>query len=134
MIPIRKVGTVMSLSEFIRAKRLEKDLSQRDLATAAGLSNAEISRIESGKRKSPSPAILKVIAKALNVTLDEIYEQAGIIEKGQKFTDKFLEDHGDTPISEIMSSSSQQMMPSDLTEDELQEVMRYIDFIRSKRK
>jgi len=124
----------MSLSEFIRTKRLEKDLSQRDLATAAGLSNAEISRIESGKRKSPSPAILKVIAKALNVTLDEIYEQAGIIEKGQKFTDNFLEDYGDTPMSEIMSSSSQQMMPSDLTEDELLEVMRYIDFIRSKRK
>lgn len=124
----------MSLSEFIRIKRTEKDMSQRDLATAAGLSNAEISRIESGKRKSPSPSVLKVIAEALNVTLDEMYAQAGIIEEGQKFVDKFLAEHGNTPISEIMPASSPTMMPSDLTEDELQEVMRYIDFIRSKRK
>ena len=115
----------MSLSEFIREKRLEKNMSQRDLATAANLSNAEISRIESGKRKSPSPSVLKLIAEALNVTLEDIYAQAGIIEEGQKFVDKFLEKHGNTAISEFTSSSSQQpMMPADLTEDELQEVMR----------
>ncbi len=38
----------MSLGEYIAAKRKEKGWSQRDLATASNISNAEISRLESG--------------------------------------------------------------------------------------
>lgn len=123
----------MSLSGYLREQRKKKDWSQRDLASVADVSNAEISRIESGKRKSPNPAVLRAIAKALGVPVDQIYEEAGIIEKGQKFVDKFLEEHGDTPISELSAASSQRMMPADLSDDELTEVLKYIDFLRSKR-
>lgn len=124
----------MSLGDFIREKRKQKNWSQRDLAAAAGISNAEISRIEAGKRKEPSTSVLKEIAKALDTPFEELLLEAGVIEKGKNFVDTFLEKHGSEPISSFSVSSSKPTMPDDLTEDELQEVMRYIDFIRSKRK
>lgn len=133
IVPPGKEVYVMSLSGYLREQRNKKDWSQRDLASAADVSNAEISRIESGKRKSPNPAVLRAIAKALGVPVDQIYEEAGIIEKGQKFVVKYLEEHGDTPISELSAASSQRMMPTDLSDDELTEVLKYIDFLRSKR-
>ena len=64
----------MSLGEYIAAKRKEKGWSQRDLATASNISNAEISRLESGKRKEPSPSVLKEIAKALGVPFEELLQ------------------------------------------------------------
>ncbi len=131
----------MSLSEFMREKRKEQNMSQRDLATAAGISNAEISRIESGKRKAPSPSVLKVIAEALNVTLDEIYTHAGIIEKGKKIVEKVLDEHGNTPISAVpdiqssdFSTTSSYLDVNDLSEEELADVKKYILFIKSQRK
>ena len=38
----------------------------------SNISNAEISRLESGKRKEPSPSVLKEIAKALGVPFEEL--------------------------------------------------------------
>ena len=46
----------MNLGEYISLKRKEKGWSQRELAAASNISNAEISRLESGKRKEPSPS------------------------------------------------------------------------------
>ena len=102
----------MSLGEYIAAKRKEKGWSQRDLATASNISNAEISRLESGKRKEPSPSVLKEIAKALGVPFEEL------LEKGREF----------------VAARSDQPIPDDLTEEELAEVKKFIDYIISKRK
>lgn len=114
----------MSLGEYIKEKRIEKSWSQRDLANASGISNAEISRIESGKRKEPSSSVLKDIATALNVPVEEILHEAGIIANTQDSID----------TSSSASFSDPYAMPRDLTEDELDEVFKYIDYIRSKRK
>lgn len=129
----------MSLSDYMREQRKKKDWSQRDLAAAADVSNAEISRIESGKRKSPNPTVLKAIAKALSVPINEIYEEAGIIDEGQKFFDKCIDKYGDTPISEEVSSSDFSSSPTyltidDLSADEIADVKKYIAFIKSQRK
>ena len=64
----------MKVGEFIQNKRRDLKLSQRDLAIKCNLSNAEISRIESGLRKQPSPETLKAIAAVLNVNVNDLYE------------------------------------------------------------
>lgn len=112
----------MSLGEYIAAKRKEKGWSQRDLAAASSISNAEISRLESGKRKEPSPSVLKEIAKALGVPFEELLQAAGIlddyyIEKGRAF----------------VAARSDQTITDDLTEEELAEVKKFIAYIISKR-
>lgn len=130
------------LWKFVREKRIEKDMSQRELASAAGISNAEISRLEAGKRKASSPAVLKSIAKALNVPVEVLLEKSGIIEEGKRAVDKALGEIGDMPLPQAGQSSFQQkdsfeagtyISVEDLTDDEIADIKRYIEFIKSKR-
>ena len=128
----------MSLSNYLREMRKRKDWSQRDLATASGISNAEISRIESGKRKEPSPSVLKAIASALNVPVEEVLQQAGVIERGKTAVDEALKEVGSTPVSALQPSgfdaSSSFLSVEDLSEEEIADVKRYILFLKSQRK
>lgn len=135
----------MSLRDYMREQRKKKNWSQRDLAAAADVSNAEISRIESGKRKSPSPTVLKAIARALDVPVAKLYQEAGIIEDGKKIVDDSLGKYGDTTISDVdqgqkktsssgFSANSSMLEVSDLSKEEIADVKKYIAFIKSLRK
>ena len=46
----------MDLGSYLIQVRNERGYSQRDLAEKSGVSPAEISRVECGKRQKPSPA------------------------------------------------------------------------------
>ena len=120
----------MSLGDYMREKRRERNWSQRDLAAASGISNAEVSRLEAGKRKEPSIVVLEKIARALNTPMSEVMEHAGLIEAGKAFVEKYA----DTPISSISPATTTSGLTDDLTDEELEEVKRYIEYIKSKRK
>ena len=74
----------MDIGEFIKEKRKERHLSQRELANKCDISNAEISRIEGGTRKQPSHETLKTIALALNLPVNELYEKCGYLDISPK--------------------------------------------------
>jgi transcriptional regulator with XRE-family HTH domain len=57
-------------------------VSVRQLAEKAGVSNPYLSQIERGLRK-PSAEVLNQIAKALRVSAEVLYVQAGILEPGE---------------------------------------------------
>lgn len=80
----------MTLGTYLIQLRSEKGYSQRDLAEKCGVSGAEISRIESGKRQKPSPTLLKAIAQALSVEYSDLMKLAGYIEEKHE-EDKFFE-------------------------------------------
>jgi transcriptional regulator with XRE-family HTH domain len=63
----------MKLSETIKKVREAKGLSQKQVATAAKMQQAQYSRIESGKT-DPSFSLVMRIAKALGVTLTELFK------------------------------------------------------------
>jgi transcriptional regulator with XRE-family HTH domain len=65
-----------SLGEIIRQQRELAELSMRQFAALAGISNPYLSQIERGLR-APSQAVLDQIAKTLKVSSDALYEQAG---------------------------------------------------------
>jgi transcriptional regulator with XRE-family HTH domain len=67
------------LGEFIREQRSTARLSLRRLSELAGISNPYLSQIERGLRK-PSAEILQQIAKALRISAETLYVQAGILE------------------------------------------------------
>ncbi|MEU3572600.1 helix-turn-helix transcriptional regulator [Kitasatospora sp. NPDC036755] len=71
---------VGSLGEYIREQRRNAQYSLRQLAEAAGVSNPYLSQIERGLRK-PSAEILQQIAKALRISAETLYVQAGILEE-----------------------------------------------------
>ncbi|NPV89875.1 MAG: helix-turn-helix transcriptional regulator [Firmicutes bacterium] len=100
-------------------------MSVRKLAERAEISHTEIKRIEDGNRKQPSPKILKAISDALNVPYNEIMVAAG-----------YLNEPESGELSELMSASQSKLSAVDiteLTEQELEEVKRYIAFIKSQR-
>ena len=78
------VSTAASdIGSFIKAQRELAQVSVRQLAEKAGVSNPYLSQIERGLRK-PSAEVLNQIAKALRVSAEVLYVQAGILEPGVK--------------------------------------------------
>ncbi|MCL7492349.1 MULTISPECIES: helix-turn-helix domain-containing protein [Streptomyces] len=71
---------VGNLGEFLREQRRTAQLSLRQLADAAGVSNPYLSQIERGLRK-PSAEILQQLAKALRISAETLYVQAGILDE-----------------------------------------------------
>ena len=69
----------MDLGSFIREQRGTARLSLRRLSELAGISNPYLSQIERGLRR-PSAEILQQIAKALRISAETLYVQAGILE------------------------------------------------------
>jgi transcriptional regulator with XRE-family HTH domain len=67
------------LGEFIREQRNSARLSLRRLSELAGISNPYLSQIERGLRR-PSAEILQQIAKALRISAETLYVQAGILD------------------------------------------------------
>ena len=67
------------LGAFIRDQRRNARLSLRSLSDRAGISNPYLSQIERGLRK-PSAEILQQIARALRISAETLYVQAGILE------------------------------------------------------
>ena len=73
------INDVRHLGDYIREQRGASDISLRQLAKLAGVSNPYLSQIERGLRK-PSAEILQQIAKALRISAEALYVQAGILE------------------------------------------------------
>jgi transcriptional regulator with XRE-family HTH domain len=70
-----------ALGEIIRQQRELAELSMRQFAQLAGISNPYLSQIERGLR-APSENVLRGIADALEVSADALYEQAGVSPPG----------------------------------------------------
>ncbi len=100
------------LGSFIRQQRSSARLSLRRLSELAGISNPYLSQIERGLRR-PSAEILQQIAKALRISAETLYVQAGILEKPD----------GDTDLSRHIFADHH------LTEEQRQAMMRiYLSF------
>ncbi|MDT5129886.1 MAG: hypothetical protein QOH54_5530 [Mycobacterium sp.] len=82
-----KLATVVTnaaqdIGSFIRSQREAAQVSVRQLAEKAGVSNPYLSQIERGLRK-PSADVLNQIAKALRVSAEVLYVRAGILEPSE---------------------------------------------------
>jgi transcriptional regulator with XRE-family HTH domain len=70
--------TVESLGSYLREQRVAAELSLRQLAEQAGVSNPYLSQIERGLRR-PSAEVLQALAKALRISAEQVYVQAGFL-------------------------------------------------------
>ncbi|MEV0668677.1 helix-turn-helix transcriptional regulator [Mycobacterium sp. NPDC050441] len=75
-------SAAQDIGSFIRAQREAAQVSVRQLAEKAGVSNPYLSQIERGLRK-PSADVLNQIAKALRVSAEVLYVRAGILEPSE---------------------------------------------------
>lgn len=66
------------IGEIIAEAREKANLSQRQLAKIANISNAELSKIESGEREIPNPKTLRKISKYINVNYNDMMYKIGL--------------------------------------------------------
>lgn len=79
MTKLRINKTVEGLGEYLREQRRQAQLSLRQLAEQADVSNPYLSQIERGLRR-PSAEVLQQIAKALRISAESLYVRAGILD------------------------------------------------------
>ncbi|MFC6236547.1 helix-turn-helix domain-containing protein [Longivirga aurantiaca] len=84
---------VRSLGEYIREQRTSAEVSLRQLAKSAGVSNPYLSQVERGLKK-PSAEILGQIAGALRISAETLYVKAGLLEARD----------GDAAVTEAIST------------------------------
>lgn len=106
------------LGLHLKTLRKSKGLSLRKVEEeSVGLdrkiSNAYLSQLENGQVFSPSPLILKTLATIYKTSFKELMVKAGYI---------------------VSTSKSKGKTISNLTEEEEKELLKYLDFIRSKKK
>jgi transcriptional regulator with XRE-family HTH domain len=80
-----------ALGEIIRQQRELAEMSMRQFAEVAGISNPYLSQIERGLR-APSQHVLDGIASALKLSSDALYEQAGMTPPGAEPEDNAVLD------------------------------------------
>ncbi|WP_298802003.1 helix-turn-helix domain-containing protein [uncultured Pseudokineococcus sp.] len=74
------VGAVGDLGGFLREQRESAQLSLRQLAAAAGVSNPYLSQVERGLRR-PSAEVLQQIARGLRISAEALYVRAGLLDE-----------------------------------------------------
>src|SRR5271167_1678075 len=108
------------LGEFIREQRRTAQISVRQLARLAGVSNPYLSQIERGLRR-PSADILAQIAKGLRISAEQLYVRAGILEDrpgdpelvAAIFADPVLSERQKNVLVEIYETLRRENQPSE---------------------
>lgn len=93
------MASLKLVGEYIREQRQQAKVSLRQLARSAGVSNPYLSQIERGLRK-PSAEVLQQIAKALRISAEALYVQAGFLEDRPNDTEVPAAVLADVSISE----------------------------------
>lgn len=73
----------MNISNLLKLKRIQKNMTMEELASFLGVTHATISRLESGKIKKIRPDKAPLLAKYLEIPLETL-----ISEKGQKLLEE----------------------------------------------
>ncbi|BES63671.1 hypothetical protein SANA_01100 [Gottschalkiaceae bacterium SANA] len=101
----------MGFPERLKALRLEKGLMQEELAKTIKTTNATISKYENG-RIEPNLETLQLLAEYFDISVDYLLDKTNVRHHTETLAFHTTED---------------------LTEEELEEVKRYIDYIKTKR-
>jgi transcriptional regulator with XRE-family HTH domain len=117
-------SAAQDIGSFIRTQREAAQVSVRQLAEKAGVSNPYLSQIERGLRK-PSADVLQQIAKALRVSAEVLYVRAGILEPSEAsevrdaiITDTAITERQKQVLLDIYTSFCQQNEAAGIRTDE----------------
>jgi transcriptional regulator with XRE-family HTH domain len=108
------IGRLLKRTRQVRAR------SASDVARAAGISAAYLSKLENDAVKKPSPPVLHQLSEALRVPYADLMRLSGYR----------LPDETDQPATATVSSA----LFADLTDDERDELIAYLAWYRARRR
>ncbi len=107
-----------TLGSYLRKIRKKKNLTLRDVEKRTGVSNAYLSQLENNKILCPSPIILHKLSECYEVPYDFLMKLAGYPVPTSE----------QAPVFRIGSGLD------DLTPEEREEVLEFIEFLKSRRR
>jgi transcriptional regulator with XRE-family HTH domain len=110
---------VDKLGEVIRNAREAKGMTLRRLEAAVGVSNAHLSQLETGRIERPSMALLFALAEALDLDYPKLLRLGGHTTAGNGAS---------RAVPGVAFRDS-----DDLTPEEADEVLRFIDMLKKRR-
>jgi transcriptional regulator with XRE-family HTH domain len=115
------VARANALASLLSDLRAAKELSLRDVEEATGgeVSNAYLSQLEKGKIRKPSPHVLHALAAVYAVPYETLMEKVGYL----------LPASGPGPRRRLAAFAI-----DDLTAEEEEELLKYLAFLRSRRR
>jgi transcriptional regulator with XRE-family HTH domain len=121
-----------TLGSFIRSQRRLANLTLREMAELAKVSNPYLSQIERGLHE-PSVRVLRSIASALNISAETLLAQAGLLEgSGPPVVDDAEEG---TPEAEATTTEAAIRLDPALTESQKEALLAvYRGFVASAAK
>ena len=108
-----------SLGSVLRQSRDLRKLSLRTVEEMTGISNAYLSQLENDKIKKPSADILHKLATTYKIDFNYLLHISGLVEKSS---------------SENVSFGKFVFAKDNLTKEEEEELIRYLQYIRQKKK
>jgi transcriptional regulator with XRE-family HTH domain len=106
--------------EYLKAARQRKGLSLRAVEDAIAISNAYLSQLEQGKIKQPSPVVLNKLSQLYDLSYAEMMRLVGYPVPGDD----------DTEEEEGLGLAAR-LGP--VTDEEEEELLDYLEFLRSRR-
>jgi transcriptional regulator with XRE-family HTH domain len=79
MVAVPTASSMSDLGDFIRMQRQLSHMTLRQLAELSDVSNAYLSQLERGLYQ-PSAQVLKSLAGALELSAEELYRRAGLLD------------------------------------------------------
>lgn len=99
---------LVAFGEFVRAQRRLAQVSQRNLAQMAGVSDSYLSQLERGNYR-PSPQVVKSLAQAFGLKPEQLYTMLGFMDDDDNPSSSpsveqaiQLDDHLDTTQKEAL--------------------------------
>ena len=113
----------MQIGEFIRKKRKQAGLTQKDLAEKISISDSSVSRIEKGET-FPSVRVLSNLSSLFHVSIFELIKIAGGVEN---VPDEIITDQFPVTALELELLNSYSWLDS----EDKEKVLSYIGFLQS---
>lgn len=118
------MAPVQVLGAELRRIRKARGVTLRAVEEATGISNAYLSQLETGKITRPSPKFLYKLAEFYKVPYEELMKYAGYVAEDRV---------GDERKRGRLSAAALATM-TDLTPEEEEELMKYAEYLRSRRR
>lgn len=125
----------MSVKDLIREKRLSLGMTMKEVADKVGVSEATISRWESGEISNMRRGAISALAKALNISPNEImgWEQS---EEDADDSPSYYDDPEVAAIANEMKENPDIRVLFDATrglkKESIEEVRRFVEFQKAK--
>lgn len=113
-----------SLGLTLREARKNVKLTLRQVEDLTEISNAYLSQLENDKIKNPSVNILSKLSSLYKVSLKTLLSNAKIIDKKEAENEQ----------ANLNFAQKIAFRAEDLTEDERNDVLKYLEFIKSRKK